>query len=141
MYKPRCWSGALWAAAALLWGAGCQPSVRPLTPVTGKVSYKGHPLQSGAIVFTPDGKRGETGRIAFGKIATDGTFVLYTGETAGAAPGFYRVTVLAHGGDIASGGARFPQPLLPDKYRDPNQSELGCEVKANRPNMFDFPLE
>lgn len=139
------WTGLVVMAAllgsTLLLTAGCKPSVGPLTPVTGRVTYKNSAVQSGAIVFTPDGKRGESGRIAFGKIAPDGSYALFTGEGQGAAPGWYRVTVLAHSGETSIGGIRTPQSILPEKYRDPDQSQLGCEVKANRPNAIDFNLD
>jgi hypothetical protein len=136
------WSGVgLVLMAALLHAAGCKPGVGSLTPVTGRVTYKGAAVQSGAIVFTPDAKRGETGRIAFGKLAPDGSYALATGDTPGAAPGWYRVTVLSHSGETAVGNLRTPQSFLPEKYRDPDQSQLGCEVKANRPNAIDFNLD
>jgi hypothetical protein len=124
--------------------AGCHRGQGPLTPVSGRIAYKGFSLQSGTIVFTPDGARGESGPLAFGKINQDGSYHLYTGETLGASAGWYRVTVtsLAPSGVQIPGQAfNAPSSYLPDKYRDPQLSELACEVKANRSNAIDFNLD
>jgi hypothetical protein len=122
---------------------GCQRGPAPLTPVSGKVAYKGFSLQGGTIVFTPDSARGASGPLAFGKINQDGTYHLFTGEAPGAAAGWYRVTLIS----MAAAGAQFPgQPLsapssfLPEKYRDPDLSDVACEIKASRPNTIDFNL-
>lgn len=130
------------ALASLLLG-GCQRGPAPLTPVSGKVTFRGVALQTGTIVFTPDPSAGDRGPIAHGKINSDGSFHLFTGEAAGAPAGKYRVTVTAY----ANGGMQTPsQPfvtpysILPDKYRDPELSGLACEIKPNRPNSFDIPL-
>lgn len=131
------------AALCLLLLAGCGRT--PLTPVSGKVAYKGFTLQSGVIVFTPDVGRGQSGAIAVGKIREDGTYTLSTGEAAGAAAGWYRVTVssLANTSYSPPNGAGFPYPqsLLPEKYRDPEQSLLSCEIKSGRTNNIDFNLD
>jgi hypothetical protein len=33
-----------------------------------------------------------------------------------------------------------PQSIVPEKYRDPELSQLACEVKPHRSNQFDFNL-
>ena len=123
---------------------GCQRGPAPLSPVSGKVAFKGVILPSGTIVFTPDTSRGASGPIAFGKIKQDGSYQLYTGEAPGAAAGWYRVTVTS----LAPSSAPAPgQPFntlvsyLPDKYRNPELSQLACEIKSNRPNAIDFNLD
>jgi hypothetical protein len=133
---------ALVTLTTFLWG--CQRTPAPLTPVSGKVAYKGFTLPGGTIVFTPDSSRGETGPIAFGKINPDGTYHLYTSENPGAPAGWYRVTVTSMAPSAmpsASQSFNPPQSLLPDKYRDPGLSALACEVKANRVNAIDFNLD
>lgn len=133
--------GLLTLASLILMG-GCQRGSAPLTPVSGKVSYRGMSLQGGTIVFTSDTSRGASGVLALGKINQDGTYHLYTGETLGAPPGLYRVTVtsLAPSGLQVPGQFNTPYSFLPEKYRDPELSELACEIKAERPNMIDFNL-
>lgn len=120
--------------------AGCGRKAPTLNQVTGKVTFKGSPLPGGLIVFSPDTSRGESGRIAFSKIQSDGTYILQTGDDKGAASGWYRVTVAS----LAGPGTSFefaPTSLIPDKYRDPQLSLLQCEVKANRDNHLDFNLD
>jgi len=123
--------------------AGCGRA--PLAPVNGKVSYKGFALQGGVVVFAPDTSRGERGAIAVGKIREDGSYTLYTGDTPGVSSGWYRVTVSSLAATSFSAptsqGFNFPQSIIPEKYRDPDQSMLACEVKSNRTNSIDFNLE
>jgi hypothetical protein len=121
---------------------GCQRGPATLLPVTGKVAYRGVPLQGGTIVFTPDSARGESGPLAFGRIGQDGTYHLYTGDALGAAAGRYRVTINSVSASAAVPGQPLSPPysLLPDQYRDPDHSNLACEIKADRTNTVDFNL-
>lgn len=144
MRRPRLLALAQAASLILLFAAGCKPSPLPLTPVQGKVTYKGAPLTGGTIVFTPDTTKGESGKIAYSKIGADGAYQLLTGDAKGATPGRYRVTVvsLAHTNPPEKGD-RFAAPptLLPMKYRDPELSDLSCEVKAHKNNVLDLDLD
>ena len=132
----------IWTALVVL--AGCQRGQAALIPVSGRVFYKQVLLQGGTIVFTPDPSRGENGPVALGKINTDGSYHLFTGDLVGAPAGHYRVTVnwLAPSGVQPPGQlVNTPYSYLPDKYRDPQLSELACEVKAAKPNAIDFNLD
>jgi hypothetical protein len=123
---------------------GCDAGTGTLATVRGRVSYRGIPLRTGTIVFTPDPIRGHGGLQARADIGTDGTYVLRTGDTAGAALGWHRVTIMAlePGAQIVPGAAfSIPRSLLPDKYRDPELSGLTCEVEAGKENVIDFNLE
>ena len=119
---------------------GCSNKPTALNNVTGKVLFKGVPLQTGLIVFSPDTTRGESGKIAFSKINSDGTYTIITGETPGVTAGWYRVTVAALSGPSTSASLD-AFSLIPDRYRDPMLSQLQCEVKANRDNHLDFNLD
>ena len=119
---------------------GCPQRPTTLTHVSGKVLYRGAYLQGGVIVFTPDTSKGESGKIAFGKIQSDGTYTLHTSDAAGAAAGWYRVTVAVLAGATSSHDTP-PISLVPEKYRDPQLSLLQCEVKSNRDNHLDFNLD
>jgi hypothetical protein len=136
------------ASALLLLGAlsaaGCGSGRQPLTPVRGTVNYRGLPLHGGVIVFTPDVSRGTRGNLANAEIQADGTYVLHTGDAAGAVPGWHHVTVAAvQAAPGASPGQRFaiPQSVLPERYRDPDFSGLTEEVKAGKENVIDFNLQ
>jgi hypothetical protein len=127
----------------LLAHCGCEPA-GSLAPVRGKVSFKGVPLTTGTIVFTPDPLRGTTGPVAHGAIQVDGAFVLHTDGQVGAAAGWHRVTLVALEGanvDLPDGQFVIPRSLLPERYRDPELSGLVREVKAGQENVFDFDLE
>ena len=138
MIPARMLIGCLFALTAVaLTGRPQQPAT--LTAVTGKVFYRGVLLQDGVIVFSPDTSRGESGKIAYGKIKADGTYSLTTGDAPGAGSGWYRITIASD----APGSPFDPTPVsrIPEKYRDPLLSQLQCEVKPNRDNHLDFNLD
>ena len=60
-------------------GAGCNGRVaQPVHRVTGRVTYAGRPIVSGQVLFTPDGRQGNSGpqglaTINDGRIDTRGT--------------------------------------------------------------------
>jgi len=115
-----------------------------LTPVRGKVSYRGVPLSAGMIVFTPDALRGTTGALSRSEIHSDGTYVLQTNSRPGATVGWHRVTVMAiesNPAASAEGAALNPRSLLPEKYCDPELSGLSCQVRGGRMNSIDFDLD
>ena len=131
------------AVCVCLLVAGCGPD-GALAPVQGKVFYQGKPLPRGTIVFTPDANRGCTGPLASAEIQPDGSFALHTDKAEGAIPGWHRVTVLAVEPPPKDGsGFRFvvPRSLLPEKYRDPIQSGLACEVQPGKVNGINFNLD
>jgi hypothetical protein len=116
----------------------------PLSPVHGKVFFKGQPLSRGTIVFTPDPTRGGAGPQATAEIQPDGTFTLHTASVEGAIPGWHRVTILALEPPPTDPNApkfTFPRSLIPDKYRDPAQSGLAFEVLPGKTNGIHFNLE
>jgi hypothetical protein len=132
------------ALAAFALALGCKEGPKGALPVTGKVNYKGMPLAGGTIVFTPDASHGNSGDIALGEIHLDGTYTLRTGKNSGVAPGWYRVTVAAlstQGVALPGQPYSIPQSLLPERYRDPEQSNLACEIKPDRSNVIDFNLD
>src|SRR5947209_3275257 len=79
----------------IILAAGCGRFSAPLTPVHGKVYYKGMPVGGGTVVFTPNASMGSAGPLARADTQADGTFVLKTGDLQGASPGWYRVSVMA----------------------------------------------
>lgn len=122
----------------LVLALGCGDSPKPLVPVSGKVSYRGMPLQNGTIVFTPDPRKGSSGDMAFSEIKPDGTYSLHTGKGLGAAPGHYRITVASVFGTPQY---NYQPASLPEKYRDPEQSGLFFEVKSGAAQAVDLNLD
>jgi hypothetical protein len=132
------------ALLAALGSAGCGPKSDTVAPVRGTVSYRGAPLRTGTIVFTPDSSKGTRGPLAMGEIQPDGSFMLKTGDSSGAVPGWHRVTVVAvQAPQAAPEGHKFPIPpsILPEKYRDPDLCGLSREVKGGQANVIDFNLD
>lgn len=140
--RPIC--HALTAAIVLNLVSGCELGREGLSPVRGKVSYKGIPLSTGTIVFTPDALRGTTGSMARAEIGPDGTYALQTNSLAGAIVGWHRVTVMAMESKPVIGpeeGWPMPRSLLPEKYRDPELSGLSRQVRGSQENCIDFDLD
>lgn len=133
-------------ALGLVWAVGCNgslPSSSDTIPVHGKVFYRGRPLPTGTVVFTPDTDRGTNGELATGEIQPDGSFQLKTKAIAGTVVGWHRVTILAVEMMAPSPGQPLGEPraILPPRYSDPRLSGLLCEVKAGRDNVINFNLE
>jgi hypothetical protein len=120
---------------------GCDHATPALAPVTGKVFFQNQPLPSGAIVFVPDADRGNNGPLAQGTIQPGGAYTVETDGQPGAYPGWYRVTVIAveNAGHYRTGTSA-PRALVPEKYRDPQLSDLTCEVKEGQENSINFNL-
>lgn len=127
-----------WRAAATLAGlllaAGCGDDAPKLAPVRGTVFYRGAPLHGGTIVFAPDADRGGVGPMAQAEIQADGTYILHTGGSKGATPGWHRITVAAADGKEA-------RSSLPQRFHDPELSGLSREVQPDRVNTVDLHLE
>ena len=141
------------AGLGLLATAGCgvDDGVGTRYSVSGRVSHRGKPLESGTITFIPEGNQG---RIATGSI-TDGRYDLSTVSPGdGAFPGKYLVTVVAKekGDSDASPAPNSPgylkriaastkaaKSVVPAKYQAPRTSGLARDVEP-RSNRFDFEL-
>ena len=138
--KPLLYHGLLMGLALAVFGCGRDDK---LTPVHGQVFYRGQPLAGGTIVFAPDPERGGHGPLACGEIGSDGRYTLHTDQTAGAVPGWHRVTVAPPSPPAPPGQTAMPTPSidLPRKYSDPEQSGLLREIKAGKIAEQDFHLE
>jgi hypothetical protein len=129
--------------------AGCSGSgIGGTAPVTGKVTYKGQPVEGAVVSFIGEG---DSTRVATAVSGAGGVYELSTLENKGALPGKYSVTVTKS--ETATGAAQSmeeaakalaPPPaskeLLPAKYAIPGQSPLKFEVKSGS-NTIDLPLE
>ncbi len=119
-------------ALILALAAGCG-SADGLHAVSGTVTFDGQPVESGEIIFRPNGG---TEASAAGKIV-GGRYSLR------AAPGPKRVEITAmrqvETPQAASGEPALSfQSYIPEKYN--RNSELTADVTARGPNGFDFDL-
>ena len=111
------------------WGCGSAEGTAPsLIPAKGKVTYKGQPLTQGIVRFEPDG----FGRMATGKLQSDGTFVLSTyKKDDGVVAGVHKVFI-----------TDLEKTLAKDrtfkKYTQAASSGLTAEVSAEQ---TDFPFD
>ncbi|MHB1425912.1 MAG: hypothetical protein ACYC3I_22335 [Gemmataceae bacterium] len=131
--------GGLVVAVLVVLGCGQDDS---LTPVCGRVFFRGQPLAGGTIVFTPDSERGGRGPLAYGEIDAEGRYSLHTNEKLGAVSGWHRISVASPAIAAAPGKTVAPPVVeLPRKYSDPQQSGLLREVRPGRGGEQDFYLE
>lgn len=81
--------GRLWMFLLLMFSAGCNAGPKPV-PIAGEVTFDGHPVQKGRIMFIPvDGTPGRT----TGASITDGRYAI-TKEDGPLAGGVYAVRIL-----------------------------------------------
>ena len=134
-------------------GCGDDTGLSKRYPVSGKVIYKGQPVEKGRISFIPTTAEG---RPAAGQVE-NGRYTLTTlVPNDGAIPGTYKVTVTAREVDdsemkaIAKGGqfhhdnafakaVKNAKALVPSKYALAETSGLEREVKGQS-NSIDFDL-
>ena len=143
--RGRCDSIATFLLALLLAAAtgltGCEKQ-RELSPLTGKVLYRGKPLPFGSVIIEH-----KNGQPATGVIQSDGTFEMATrGEGKGVALGTCRVRIACYeNGDPAKRSGPNPpntlgRLLIPQKYTSFETSGLTVNVlpDANEPVVFDL---
>ncbi|HPP51834.1 MAG TPA: carboxypeptidase-like regulatory domain-containing protein [Thermoguttaceae bacterium] len=128
---------------------GCGPKRPKTVQVTGKVTYKGQPLEGARVMFHTQG-----GPPATGTTDKEGRFRLETFSTEdGALIGEHTVIISKYvpvpNGAASSSGApddmRGPGPprirqLVPARYTTPATSPLKAKVTAEGPNDFTFDL-
>src|SRR4051794_15278576 len=81
-------AGCLLAVVAVV--GGCKPGSDVVSPVKGRVTFRGIPLPGGMIVFAPDAARGTRSTIAQAEIQTDGSYALKSKDALGVLAGHYR---------------------------------------------------
>jgi hypothetical protein len=97
-----------------------------LSPVTGRVTFSGRPVNDMIICVDSGGEH-----VAYGPLQADGTFRLINMNwlDTGALPGRYHAHLYTH----ANG------PKLPSRYSDPETSGIEIDV-ASGWNDFDIEL-
>jgi hypothetical protein len=127
-------------AAAVSLTGGCGSKARPSGPATvrGKLTFNGQPVAGGLVVFTPDPRRGGSGKPAHGETAADGSFSLSLGGSPEIPPGWYRVS-LAPAPAIPNPAAAAPS--FPARLARPDLSGVEREVRAGHNHAFEFAVE
>lgn len=121
--------------------SGCGPDVE-LAPVTGKVLFRGEPLEFGGVMFQP-----EKGQPAGAVIKDDGSFELYTTEIGrGATVGENRIRVTCYEGQNPAadpnqfGESGLGTLLIPARYTQYDTSGLTVDVPSEGLDGFTIEL-
>ncbi|MBN1909619.1 MAG: carboxypeptidase regulatory-like domain-containing protein [Pirellulales bacterium] len=119
---------------------GCGKSRPKPVEVTGKVTYRGKPVEEATVNFFP-----ESGYMAIATTDTEGRFTLKTSQVGdGAVVGKYEVTVVKYRANPRANAQTPPNeqhlPVLPMRYADRKTSKLTANVMAEGPNDFTFDL-
>lgn len=140
MYRPVFRLPALLVFAPLLI-MGCGPGSRPeieTAPVSGTVQLDGQPLGDAQVNFLTDDYAGVATTDASGKYeleAQPGENIVYVVKYDSADPDFDET--MAGGADQPGAG---PKQLLPEKFSDPEASELRFTVPDAGSNDANFDL-
>jgi len=135
-------------------GCGDDSGIARRYAVSGKVSYKGQPVEKGTIVFEPSDFA--KGRIASAPIENGYYTLSTTGSSKdGALPGDYKVCVISKSVDMTkveanrNGGAgrqddvykaeKAAKSLIPKKYERSDTSGLTAKVEQ-KSNTINFDL-
>ncbi len=134
-------SALLAAVCFALGGCGKGPEI---VPFTGKVLYKGEPLEFGSVMFQPTAG----GKPSSGRIESDGTFAMKTrGVGDGAAVGLNRIRVTCFPAQKPGAGGNQSQEialgnsLIPTRYNSFGSSGLSIEVKAAGNDPYTIELD
>jgi hypothetical protein len=114
--------------------AGCGgPSLGPMVPVQGKVTFNGTPLPDGDVQFVPLDENAKA-PIASGNIEADGSYTLSTNGKPGAHVGKYRAVV-------NPGENKKAWLHVGAIYSNDKKSPLEIEVVENKPaGGYDLKL-
>lgn len=127
-----------WYPVFLCWlVAGCGTAEifdasAPPVQISGRVLYRGYPLNGGWIVFSADPDFGAGSDLLMTEIYSDGTFQAIDATQSGLRPGYYRMAITNHPS---------PQWSLPKRYADPSASGLKCMVESNQPLRLRIELD
>lgn len=137
---------------------GCsRPDPLGFTPVTGRVTFDGQPLERGEIRFSPDSAAGTTGPQSMSPLGPGGEFVMRgPGGRIGAVPGRHFVYLsipeldgpptppLEVDGKVIAGDEQ-PQPAtaspkVPSRYLAPATSGFTATITRGEAARCDFNL-
>jgi hypothetical protein len=121
--------------------SGCDTSPYQLAPVHGTVTLDGQPLSGANVMFAPRARGDETnvGKPAFGRLQSDGSYVLGTySDEDGAVVGEHSVTIIRVDGDTKIAVRQQPAPNHPKFSRLPVPGTF--TVAAGQDNRIDIAI-
>jgi hypothetical protein len=119
---------------------GCGPSGSKHWPVTGKVTFQGHPVAVGVIRFSNP----QRGIDITAALKPDGAYCVVAAKGKGLPEGTYQVAISpppanAPFGPMKPAAKSQAWPSVPEKYSNPTTSGLTLVVKSND-NRFDVDM-
>jgi hypothetical protein len=129
---------------AVVLAAGCTDNYGGRQEIKGTVTLKGAPLDEGVIDFLPVSGDGATKE---GAVITNGAYRI--DRQHGLLPGKYGVSITAGDGRTRANAAPDEPPgptganivskdRIPPEYNSKSKQQV--EVKADRPNVFDYHI-
>lgn len=138
--RPR---RGLIATTCLLAAFGCDQQIPPRRePLSGKVTLKGAPLESGSIQFMPPQEGGQFGS---GAVISNGRY--FIPEEQGLPAGQYKVVISAGvprqtaaeaEGKIPGESGPLAEERIPPEFNV--NSDVIVEISANRQNIYNFDI-
>ena len=125
---------------------GCG-STNQITPVSGKITYKGAPCDGALVVFHPLAGERLNDPKPVATTSPDGVYRLTLfAENDGAIPGEYGVTIVWNALErepkmSLSGEGSAGSDRLKGKYGNPVSPKLKAKVESGKANQFDFDLD
>ncbi len=118
LHRARRWTACMLGAAVvspLAWGVGSPDRSVPSSDVTGRVTYRGHPVGDMVLCLDQDGQHK-----AFGMLQRDGSFELsgMNRPDSRVDPGWYRAHIYTYK----------PDPPIPSKYAKCSTSGIGLNI-------------
>jgi hypothetical protein len=116
---------------------GCSGNGLDLVRLSGKVTYKGKPLQNGTVFFMPDESKGTVGPPAVGSITENGSYVLSTESSGdGVIVGTHKVGITGLepnpvSGESAPDPASAPEDFLKAKAKAATAARTGAPEKED----------
>jgi hypothetical protein len=130
------------AAMLALVCSSCRNS-HGLYPVSGKVMYKGEPAAGAFVHFRRANADPVNDQSVMGVVKEDGSFMIYSGEHPGAAPGEYAVLIQWRQGSRepkAGANRQLPTDRLQGRYADPAQPLWHVVLRAETNRLPPFDL-
>jgi hypothetical protein len=116
----------------LVWWYQPPPTQFNTVRVSGNVLLDGHPFTRGRVMFHADTAKGNaTQVIPSGEIDSNGGYELRTGNSKGAPPGWYRVTVWPLPDTATREKGAALKPPYNEKFLRDDHTPLHVEVKEN----------
>jgi hypothetical protein len=116
---------------------GCSGNGLNLVKLSGKVTYKGKPIQNGTVFFMPDESKGTVGPPAVGSITENGSYVLSTDSSGdGVIVGTHKVGITGLEPNPVSGEATpdpesAPEAFLKEKAKSAAAARTGATEKED----------